>query len=212
MKKYNIKKIKKEECVPLLKHNHYLHKEKSGFRSGFNYGAFDGDELVSLCIFHPPSVPEIVKGCFNLSRDNQGGILELGRLCVLPTIKQKNFLSWFLSRCIKLLKKETCVRALLSYADSSLHTGYIYQATNFGYYGLTSKKKDFWFDLGDGTFRKHQRGPVKGKVGEWRPRTRKHRYLLVMDSKLNCKWDKLPYPKIKNIAPLNKKSPKKEDS
>ena len=121
-------------------------------------------------------------------------------------------MSWFLSRCIKYLKKETSVRAVISYADSDLHTGYIYQATNFGYYGLTSKKKDFWFDLGNGEFKKHQRGRVKGKRGEWRPRSRKHRYLLIMDSTLQCKWDKESYPKKKNIAPLNKKSPEKEDS
>jgi len=212
MKKYIIKRIKKEECNPLLKYNHYLHKEKSGFRCGFNYGAFDGDKLISLCIFHSPSVPETVKGCFGLSPKNQTGILELGRLCVVPTIHEKNFLSWFVSSCIRHLKKDTDVRAILSYADSSLHTGYIYQATNFGYYGLTSKKKDFWFDLGDGEFKKHQRGPVKGKAGEWRPRTRKHRYLIIVDKTLKCNWSKESYPKTKNKAPLNKKSSKKEDS
>ena len=47
---------------------------------------------------------------------------------------------------------------------------------------LTNKKKDFWFDNEDGSFTKHQRGPVKGFKGEWRPRARKHRYLLVYDS------------------------------
>ena len=126
-------------------------------------------------------------------------------MCLNPNITEKNILSWFVSVCIRLLKKQTEVKSILSYADSSLHTGFIYQATNFGYYGLTDQKKDFWFELEDGSFMKHQRGPVKGKKGEWRNRDRKHRYLLVFDENLTCLWEKQPYPKSKNKAPLNKK-------
>ncbi len=126
-------------------------------------------------------------------------------MCLNPNITEKNTLSWFVSVCIRLLKKQTEVKSILSYADSSLHTGFIYQATNFGYYGLTDQKKDFWFELEDGSFMKHQRGPVKGRKGEWRNRDRKHRYLLVFDENLTCLWEKQPYPKSKNKAPLNKK-------
>lgn len=205
IKNFNIIKITKEECKSILKEYHYLSKINKGFRSGFNFGLMHNSKLVGVCIFHSPSVPETVKGCFGLERNNQQGIYELGRLCILPSITKKNILSWFVSKCIKLLRKETKVHALLSYADSSFHNGYIYQATNFGYYGLTDKKKDFWFNTGNGTFTKHQRGPVKGFVGEWRPRERKHRYLLIYSDNLQCKWKKVPYPKSKNKAPLNKK-------
>jgi hypothetical protein len=204
-KTYNIQIISKDLCKSILFEHHYLNKKNSGFRSGFNFGLYKSGVLVGVCIFHSPSVPETLKGCFGLERSDQKGIYELGRLCLNPEINEKNVLSWFVSRCIKLLKKETKVRAILSYADSSLHTGFIYQATNFNYYGLTDQKKDFWFELDDGSFKKHQRGPVKGKKGEWRLRDRKHRYLLVFDDDLKCLWSPQPYPKLKNKAPLNKK-------
>ncbi len=197
--------ITKEQSKYILKSHHYLSKVNKGFRSGFNFGLFEDEKLIGVCIFHSPSVPETVKGCFGLLRNQQQGIYELGRLCLIPESTQKNLLSWFVSKSIKLLKKQTTVRSILSYADSSLHTGFIYQATNFKYYGLTSPKKDFWFELEDGSFIKHQRGPVKGKKGEWRHRERKHRYLLVFDESLKCLWEEKPYPKEKNKAPLNKK-------
>lgn len=204
-KTYNIQIISKDLCKSILSQYHYLNKKSKGFRTGFNFGLYKDTVLVGVCVFHSPSVPETLKGCFGLSRTEQNGVYELGRLCLDPQIKEKNILSWFVSRCIKKLKKETTVRSILSYADSSLHTGFIYQATNFKYYGLTDPKKDFWFELEDGSFVKHQRGPVKGRKGEWRPRERKHRYLMVFDKTLNCLWKEKPYPKIKNKAPLNKK-------
>jgi hypothetical protein len=204
-KTYNIQMISKDLCKSILSQYHYLNKQSKGFRSGFNFGLYKDSELVGVCIFHSPSVPETLKGCFGLKRDEQGGVYELGRLCLSPTIKEKNVLSWFVSKSIKLLRKKTEVKSILSYADSSLHTGFIYQATNFKYYGLTSFKKDFWFEMEDGSFVKHQRGPVKGKKGKWRARDRKHRYLLVFDKTLNCLWGEEPYPKNKNLAPLNKR-------
>jgi len=45
---------------------------------------------------------------------------------------------------------------------------------------LTDPKKDFYY--ADGT--KHSRGKVKGVEGEWRDRSRKHRYLMVYDREL----------------------------
>ena len=93
-----------------------------------------------------------------------------------------------MSRTIKALRKETNVRAILAYADSDFHNGTIYRACNFTYYGLTKPKKDFWIAQADGSFIKHSRGKTKGVAGEWRPRSRKHRYLMVFDKTLNIRW------------------------
>ncbi len=67
----------------------------------------------------------------------------------------------------------------------------IYRACNFQYYGLTDPKKDFYY--ADGT--KHSRGSVKGVDGEWRERSRKHRYVMVFDFGLNVLWKKEPFIK-----------------
>ena len=205
MRDYEIKKISKCDTEDILKKFHYLSKQGFSFRSGFNYGLFIEDKLIGVAVFHTLSVPETAKGCFGLQRNEQQGLYELGRLALDPEEYEPNLTSWFLSRAIKMLRKETEVRAILSYADSRYHNGYIYQATNFKYYGLTDPKKDFWILQEDGTYKKHQRGKIKGLQGEWRERNRKHRYLLIFDKELVCKWKEQPYPKNNNNSEYNKK-------
>ncbi len=202
--KYEIKQITKQEASLILSEFHYLSKQGYSFRSGFNYGLFYNKILIGVAIYHNLSVPETAKGCFGLKRNQQENLYELGRLAINPNYYEKNLTSWFLSRTIKQLKKDTNVKAILSYADSDLHKGYIYQATNFKYYGLTAPKKDFWILQKDGSYIKHQRGKVKGLEGEWRPRSRKHRYLLIFDKCLKCMWKEQPYPKGNNNSKYNK--------
>jgi hypothetical protein len=195
-----IDKVSKENVKNLLYNFHYLKDHSKDFKSGFNYGLFrkftgnvpTGTNCIGVCIFTGIPVPEIAVGAFGLKRDDQEGIYELSRLCIHPDIQKEeyNITSWFVSRCIKSFKKDAKVRAILSYADSDFHTGTIYRACNFDYYGLTDPKKDFWIKQDDGTYKKHSRGSVKNLEGDWRPRTRKHRFLLVYDKSLNILWDK----------------------
>jgi hypothetical protein len=98
--------------------------------------------------------------------------------------EEYNITSWFVSRSIKQFRKDTKVKAIISYADSDFHDGTIYRACNFRYCGLTDAKKDFYY--ADGT--KHSRGKMKGAAGEWRDRSRKHRYVMMFDKKLKLLW------------------------
>lgn len=196
--KPDIRRVSSGEVKELLPY-HYLIKESRGFRSGYNYGGFINEELQAVCIFHNPSVPEMVKGCFDLKRTEQQGIFELGRLVKNPNAVSDFILSQFVAMSIKELRKDAEVKALLSYADSRFHTGFIYQALNFGYYGLTKQRSDYWFEQPDGSYVKHIRGKVKGTKGEWRPRPRKHRYLMVYDKSLKTQWKEQQYPKSDNI-------------
>jgi hypothetical protein len=129
-----------------------------------------------------------------LERHQQDGLYELSRLCIHPDLQKEeyNITSWFVSRCIKRFRKDACVRCILSYADANHHTGVIYRACNFKYYGLTAPKKDFYY--ADGT--KHSRGSVRGADGEWCDRSRKHRYLMVFDKTLNLLWKEEKYGNI----------------
>ncbi len=193
-----LEKIEKKVCAELINKYHYLGKQGIAFRSGHNFGLYYGDTLIGVAVFHTVSVPETVQGCFGLGRNEQQGIWELGRLVIHPDYNCKNCTSWFLARAIKQLRKTTDVRAIISYADTDYHRGFIYQATNFKYYGLTAKKKDFWRKQPDGTYVKQSRGKTLGVEGEWRDRTRKHRYLMVFDKKLQTKWHEEPFPKENN--------------
>ena len=195
MKNYQIERVSKATCKEFLDKYHYLSKMGCGFRSGFNYGLYDEGELIGVAVFHTVSAGETVQGCFGLPRNQQKGIWELGRFATDDKKREKNTPSWFLSRCIKKLRSETVVRAIITYADSDYHVGYLYQATNFKYYGLSSKKKDFWALKPDGSYAKQSRGKTIGVEGEWRDRSRKHRYVKVFDKKLKIRWIEEAYPK-----------------
>ena len=197
-----IDNVKKCEVKDLLNTFHYLKNESKDFKvSPYSYGLYrnsvtDVLHIGGCCgcvIFTGLSVPEIAVGAFGLQRHDQEGLYELSRLCVHPDAQREeyNITSWFVSRYIKRFRKETKVRAILSYADSSHHSGIIYRACNFKYYGMTDLKSDFWIEQPDGSYIKHSRGPIKGLSGEWRERSRKHRYLMVFDKELekNLKWE-----------------------
>lgn len=188
---FSIKKVDKQSAESILGTYHYLKDISKGFKSGHNYGLFKGDDLVGVCIYSGFPVPELAKGCYGLGRDEQEGLFELSRLCLVPEVQavEHNLASWFVSRTLRKLRRETNVRAILSYADNDFHQGIVYKACNFKYYGLSDLKKDFWFKLEDGSYKKHTRGSVKGKDGEWRPRSQKHRYLITYDKTLSCRWE-----------------------
>jgi len=187
---YFIDKVSKEEIKNLLYNYHYLKNESKDFKSGYNYGLYQSSvsdflhigNCLAACVFTKIPVPEIAVGAFGLKRHEQDGLYELSRLCVHPDLQKEeyNITSWFVSRCIKRFRKDAHVRCILSYADANHHSGIIYRACNFTYYGLTDPKKDFYY--ADGT--KHSRGSVKGISGEWKDRSRKHRYLMVFDKEL----------------------------
>lgn len=187
---YSVAQVSKALCEPLLQRYHYLTNISKGFKSGFNVGLYNKDHVVGVCIFTGWPVPELLKGCFGLPRTEQDGFWELSRLVLDPLAQKQehNLASWFVSRSVKLLKASRNVRSILSYADEGFHQGTVYAASNFKYYGLSAPKKDFWIKRPDGSFVKHSRGPVKGIEGEWRHRTRKHRFLLTYDKSLSCKW------------------------
>ena len=191
---YHIDRVNKSEAAELLLRFHYLKDISKTFKSGYNYGLYKNNEFCPLniggiqgvCIFTGLPVPEIAQGAFGLERDEQEGLFELSRLCIHPVTQQEeyNITSWFVSRAIKKLRKETKVRAIISYADSEHHGGTIYRACNFRYCGLSDPKKDFYFS--DGT--KHSRGKIGDAEGEWKDRSRKHRYVMVFDKSLELLW------------------------
>ena len=193
---YYIDKISKKQAEELLLKYHYLKDFSKTFKSGYNYGLYKKNDFSPLniggvqgvCIFTGLPVPEIAKGAFGLERNEQNGLFELSRLCIHPDTQSReyNITSWFVAKSIKELRKETEVKAIISYADSDHHSGTIYRACNFEYCGLSEPKKDFYF--ADGT--KHSRGSIKGRDGEWRDRSRKHRYVMVFDKSLNLQWEK----------------------
>lgn len=198
---YKINEISYSIAKDFLLKNHYLSQQGNGFMCSVAHGLFDNKlHLIGVIVYSGISVIETLIGAFEgYDRDSdQSGIYELSRLAMDDKRKERNLTSWFVARSIRLLRKNYDVRAIISYADSAYHHGFIYQATNWDYYGLSAPKSDFFEQLEDGTERQVWRGAVKDLNGRWIERSRKHRYMLVFDKTLKVKWRKQPYPKGNN--------------
>jgi hypothetical protein len=189
-KDHIIKLVDKKVAYEFVKTYHYLGGAK--FFSKFAYALYhkDSNEIMGVATFSNPQGNVALKGWFGLPNTDQS-VLELSRLCVLPELNGTNATSFLLSVSIRLLKKEG-VRAVITLADDSRHSGSIYQVCNFTYYGLTDKKSDF-FSFTDGG-KVNPRGATKDKQGVWINRTRKHRYAYIMDKGLVCNYEKQPKP------------------
>ena len=189
-KDHIIKLVDKKVAYEFVKTYHYLGDAK--FFSKFAYALYhkDSNEIMGVATFSNPQGNVALKGWFGLSNTDQS-VLELSRLCVLPELNGTNATSFLLSTSIRLLKKEG-VRAVITLADDSRHSGSIYQVCNFTYYGLTDKKSDF-FSFTDGG-KVNPRGATKDKQGVWINRTRKHRYAYIMDKELVCNYEEQPKP------------------
>lgn len=92
-------------------------------------------ELVGVCIYTRPAGPAAAKRYYPQDPDK---CLELRRLCLIDDTP-KNAESFFVSRTIKWLRKNTEWKYIVSYADAEQgHQGTIYKAANFKYEGVTS--------------------------------------------------------------------------
>ena len=150
---YHIEAIDKALADDFLQRHHYLAQQGNGFLGKAQYGLFSDDgKFVGCIVFAGISVIETLIGAFEgFERAScQEGFWELTRLAMDDDNKKLNLTSWFVAKAIRRLRHEYNVRALISYADSKYHNGYIYQATNFKYYGLAPQKSDFFESLEGG--------------------------------------------------------------
>ncbi len=177
-KTFVLKEINKSTAFDFISKYHYLKDAK--FFAKYCYAIFIDDEIVGCATYSNPQGIVAMKSWFGLENDNQY-VLELSRLCMLPSLNGSNATSYLLGNSLQLLKTHA-VKAVITLADDSRHVGSIYQVCNFKYYGLTDKKTDFY--VADG--RINPRGQTKDLHGVWLPRTRKHRYCYTLDDSLIC--------------------------
>tara|TARA_R110002051_G_scaffold40032_1_gene83645 strand:+ start:51 stop:764 length:714 start_codon:yes stop_codon:yes gene_type:complete len=131
-----VRQIKPELCSQWFLYKHYAKRKPN---VSYAFGIYDNNGiLVGVCSYSRPMSHTLVRGAFN--GEYQKNFLELNRLVVNEGLP-RNTLSFFVSRTLKLLPLP-CV--VVSYADTSQnHHGYIYQATNWVYTGLSAKRPDY---------------------------------------------------------------------
>jgi hypothetical protein len=186
---YQVYPVEKKVCLDLIEKSHYLHRLPSIVHS---FAVYKNKEIIGVCTFGiPPSRALCIGIC---GEEFAPEVIELNRFFLIHN--EKNLASFFLSKCLKMLPKP---RIVVSYADTgSNHHGYIYQACNFIYTGLSAKRTDA--DTGGGHGRTN-----------WKPnqkqieRSRKHRYLYFCADKKDKKfrlnkllYEQCNYPKGDN--------------
>lgn len=125
-----LSRAKPQDYRDLLSKYHYL---ANAGRGGIAYGAYLDSQLIAVCVFSPMVRQNIA--------DNKT-TRELSRLCIHPRYQKKNFASWFVGRCIKLLPKQ--YNKIISYCDATFnHNGTVYKACNFKLDGEV--RPDYWY-------------------------------------------------------------------
>ena len=188
-----VEPISYNHAYELVNAFHYLGSKR--FIGQHSFGLIKDLQAIGAVVYSLLSVPNSATSAFGLPRGNYPDLLEMSRLVLEPDLNGKNYGSMLVGRSLRLLKQRG-VRAVISYADSARHNGAIYQACNFGYYGLTSQKSDFYFADG----KKLSRGKSRGFEGHWEPRSRKHRYIYLLDKTLEPLWPQEAYPKLEKLV------------
>jgi len=195
-----VKSIDNFECKDWLLNKHYAKRMCS---ISFAFGLFDDKNILQgICTFgSPPSRALCIGVC---GFENANKVIELNRFII--NHNQKNIASFFISKCLKLLPSDLII---VSYADTSKnHHGYIYQATNWIYTGLTAKRTER-YDINNSN--KHSKSVTVKKGINYkelavRERPQKHRYIYFIGSKTQkkhlrnaLKYKEKQYPKGDNV-------------
>jgi hypothetical protein len=198
--KYKVKSIDTEQCKEWLLKKHYAKRLCS---ISYSFGLFDDNNLlIGVCTFGSPPSRALCIGVCGI--ENASKVNELNRLCVNEGL-EKNVLSYFVSSCLNLLPNNLII---VSYADTSQgHNGYIYQATNWIYTGLSAKRTER-YDINNPN--KHSKSVTENKNNNYqdlavRQRPQKHRYVFftgtkadIKNLKSQLKYKQQAYPKGEN--------------
>ena len=200
-----VSQIKSFEAAPWLLEKHYAGRIPP---ISFAFGAYDKGNLIGVVTYGIPASATLRAGICG-SRWSQS-VIELNRLVCE---NHPNIASQLVGRSLQMLPKPSIV---VSYADTEQgHIGYVYQACNFIYTGLSAKRTNWKIkglehlhgqtiaDMSKG--QKDRANWMRQKFGDdfyLEDRSRKHRYIFFvgsrMDKKNMCKdlaYQTAPYPK-----------------
>lgn len=203
--RYYIKQISTKEAQAIHIKEHYLHRKAS---CSYAYALIEKatEEIVGVVLYGVPASRALQKGVCGAEYADLVG--ELTRLWIKDGTP-KNVESFLIGNTIKLQG----FKILVSYAECRQgHVGFVYQATNWLYTGLSAKRNDWWIDgVEDAKHLRHiwdkygginEAKKVLGDRMVKVPRPRKHRYIYFncnkrekkeLMSKLRYKVQ--PYPK-----------------
>ena len=201
-----VQSIPSVEARPWILNRHYA---KRMCPISYAFGIYEEENMIGVVTYGTPLSSTLRDGV--CGKEWSSNVLELNRLC---RDNKKNVASMLVGRSLNMLPKPSII---VSYADQGQgHVGYVYQATNFIYTGLSAKFKD---PMVKGMEHKHHttigdegRGHasrveyLREKYGSdnvyYVERARKHRYIFLVGSKTDrwkmrksMKYKEEDYPK-----------------
>lgn len=208
---YEVRAIQRNDCEEYILGIHYAKRWPS---ISYAFGLYMDNVLCGVVTYGTPPSATLKRGI--AGEEYKQDVLELNRLCLRNN--KKNEASILVGRSLRMMPIN---KIIVSFADTSQgHSGYVYQATNFIYCGLSAKRTD-WKVKGKehlhgqtiaDEFRgvKNRSKAMREKYGDdfyLAPRPRKHRYIFIVGSKnykkkvkAALKYKIAPYPK-KELPP-----------
>jgi hypothetical protein len=123
-----------DKLRPFVEQWHYS-KSVNGLRLSYCFALRNGEQLIGAALFGGLAMANVWKKYAEKEED----LIELRRLCCIDDTP-KNTESFFISKCLLWIKKNTQIKRIISYADTNYnHQGIIYQASNFKRLGETAK-------------------------------------------------------------------------
>lgn len=164
-----IRRISYEETKPFLLNIHYARRMPS---ISCAFGLFLDGTLSGVVTYGEPASASLCKGIAGES--HRKDVLELNRLAMLPDLP-RNSASELVGNSLKMLPHRLFI---VSYADHEGwgHVGYVYQATDWLYTGMTKHRTDMFAGVG-----KHSRH-AEGNPNIRQIRTSKYRYVFITGS------------------------------
>lgn len=183
-----VRRISYDETKPFLLGIHYARRMPCITDA---FGLFVDGKMIGVCTYGVPASMPLCKG---LAGDkNRYNVLELNRLVINPQYGGGEYASYLVAHSLKMLPDRTFV---VSYADTAWgHVGYVYQATNWLYTGMSAKRNDTYQP--DGL---HPRAYDKNNHSDLKQtRSPKHRYVYLVGNKKQKRemLKELKYPVIK---------------
>jgi len=202
---YYIKPITYQEAMKIIIEKHYLHRKAP---CSFAFGLFEKatNRIVGCITYGTPSSATLRKGI--CGEDEKDNVIELTRLWIEDGVP-RNAESFLIGNTIPLVNKEIIV----SFAEIQQgHVGYVYQATNWIYTGLSAKRTNWTIEgmnkhcqtIAD-KYTSQELKEIYGDKFTLVERPRKHRYVYFNCNKKRkkellkkLKYPILPYPKLNN--------------
>lgn len=200
-----VRKVNHQTAARICRDHHYAGRVPSIVAS---FGLWVDDVMAGVITYGIPAQKNALSFCGDAYTDNG---LELNRLFVFDWAG-RNSESYLIGQSFKLLERYyKSYFILISYADSGKdHIGYIYQATNWIYTGISSGDVEFNIDgkhyhrknafniFGTGSYRELS----KDHDVEIFKQGDKHRYVYFLGDRRQrrkmrkaLRWPVLPYPK-----------------